>query len=321
MNTVAQIIDRYSVDMNGTHEQIGLKPLGSSHMYSLNKIKRSFLGQKDAAKLTKHDIKDYCIERRKTVCPATVNQDICYLGGVLKYAPAAWEDCEDVSAAAIEAARPLLVKYGLIGKSAPRKRVPTGDEEARLLALLAEEDKTSCMKVAEVMAFALVSTRRLSEICRITHGDIDWDHKDAAGNPAPMYMVRDLKHPTKKIGNHKWFPLLDPLPEIIRRQPRMAPSNPDERVFPFNHKSVGQRYTRAKKKLGIVNLRFHDNRREAITRWLKVGLSPHQVKLISGHETTHILERVYDASKPEGLHGDVADLMRAKLPSVVSVSP
>lgn len=318
MNTVAQLIDRYIADMNGTREQAPLKPLGASHLYSLNMLKRSELGQLDATKLTKHDIKAHCIQRRKTVCPATVNQDICYLGGVLKYAPAAWEDCEDVSAAAIEAARPLLVKYALIGKSAPRKRVPTGDEEARLLELLFEEDKHSCMKVAEVMAFALVSTRRLSEICRIKHGDIDWNHIDSEGNPAPMYMVRDLKHPTKKSGNHKWFPLLDPLPEIIRRQPRMSPDNPEERVFPFNHKSVGQRYTRAKKKLGIENLRFHDNRREAITRWLKIGLSPHQVKLISGHETTHILERVYDASKPEGLHGSVADLMRAKLPSVAA---
>ena len=136
----------------------------------------------------------------------------------------------------------------------------------------------------------------------ITHGDIDWVRK--------MYWVRNLKHPRFKNGNHKEFAMLDPIPEIFARQPRLRPDDPNERVFPFDSKSVGAKYTLAKKALGIVNLRFHDNRREAITRWLKF-LPPHKVKMISGHETTVILERVYDATDPVTLHAELARMTQA----------
>ncbi len=121
-------------------------------------------------------------------------------------------------------------------------------------------------------------------------------------------MVRDLKHPTKKQGNHKTFPLFAELAEIIRMMPRMNPADPTERVFKFKAKSASASYTKAKKDLGIKNLRFHDNRRRAITMWLKRLQSPHKVKLISGHETTQILERVYDATDPVTLHAELAKM-------------
>lgn len=308
MHTISQLIDKYIADMDGTPERVGLKPLGDSHRYSLLAMKRTMLGPIFAAKLHKNQVKEYARERRVTVCPATINQNICYLSGVLDYAGSEWDDCEDVSSAAIKIARKSLVKHNLIGKSAPRTRVPTEDELRRLTELLGEQDKKSKMRVVEVLLFALISTRRLSEICRMTHGDIDWENRDDDGNIAPMYMIRDVKHPTRRLGNHKTFALLDPMPEIIRRQPRLTES-PDERVFPFVSKSVGRRYTEAKKALGIQNLRFHDNRREATTRWLKI-LPAGKVRLITGHETTQILERVYDASKPERLHAEIAEINR-----------
>ena len=315
--TVAEIIERYIVEMNGADGRPGLKQLGPSHEYTLRMWQRSATGRITAKNLAKQHIKDHCLGRnrgdgtRAPVCPATINQDLCYLSGVLKYAGAEWDDCEDVSAGAIEAARPWLIKMNLIGKSLPRKRVPTDDEEKRLHEYFVEKDKRSKIRMVEVIAFSRCSTRRISEITRMTHGDIEWYCEDAEGNSTPMYTVRDLKHPTKKRGNDKRFPLLDPMPEIILRQPRLTPNNPDERVFPFNAKSVGQAYTRAKKELGIVDLRFHDNRRAAITYWLTI-FPPHKVRLISGHETTHILERVYDGSKSESLHGEAARLIRAR---------
>jgi len=308
--TVAWVLERYITEMNGSENVRGVKPLGSTHLYALRMLQRLPIGSKDARHLTKQDIIDHAKMRRETVLPATVNQDCTYLRGPLAYAPSAWDDCQDVSAGAIEAARPLLLKYNLIGKGTPRKRVPTDEEIQTLLADFAEQDKTSTIKMVPVVLFALASTRRRGEICRIQWGDIDWDRKDDQGRPTPMYMVRDLKHPTKKLGNHKWFPLFPELAEIIKRQPRLRPDDPTERVFPYNPVSVGAKYTRTKAKHGITNLRFHDNRRAAITRWLKV-FSPFDVKQISGHETTVILERVYAAPNPADLH--------AKLPAQSSV--
>lgn len=115
-----------------------------------------------------------------------------------------------------------------------------------------------------------------------------------------MYMIRDVKHPTLKSGNHKWFPLTHLAGEIIRTQEQVGAC-----VFPFDPKSTSQAYAALKKRLGIVGLRFHDSRRLAITRWLAKLKSPHKVRRISGHETTVILERVYDATDPATLHQDI----------------
>jgi integrase len=308
--TVAWLIERYIKEMSTSAE---MKPLGESHVYGLRALARSPIGTAVAAKLTKQDIIGYCRWRKqqkvknsdRIVCAATVGQDISFLTVVLKYAGAAWADCDEVSAASITAARKFLVKHGLIGKSAPRDRRPTDEEIHLLLDYFAKQKQHPRTKIdmAQVVAFALVSTRRLGEICRITHGDVDWEKK--------TYWVRDLKHPTKKKGNDKEFPLFPELADIIKRQPRLTDS-PAERIFPYNSKCCSQSYAQAKQKLGIVGLRFHDNRREAITRWL-AHLPPHEVRQISGHETTVILERVYARPKATDL-GEKVARMRAASP-------
>jgi integrase len=305
--TVSDVIQRVIEKMAEPH----MRRHGNTHLYSLKAIQRRPLGKRRPESICEEDIIDYCEARRKDgVCAATVNQDVTYLSGVFKYARSAWKEGREGAAkvlVAIETARPFLVKHELIGKSAPRKRVPTDEEVAKLLAYY-EAHPGRVLRMPDVIAFGLASTRRRGEICRLMHGDIDWNRKDAAGNPTPMYLIRDLKHPTKKVGNHKSFPLFPELAEIIRRQPRLRPADPTERVFPFSPESVSQSYIAAKKACGIENLRLHDNRRAAITMWLARLKSPHKVKQISGHETTAILERVYDATDPALLHGELARL-------------
>lgn len=293
---VRDLIDRYIGEM------VGLKPLGQSHLYCLHRLQRTPIAELEASTLKKSDIIDHVKQRRAAgACPATAQHDVTFLTGVLKYAPSAWEDCQDVSDACIAAARPMMLKHGLVGKSTPRKRRPTDEELHALLDYLAVQDERATIKVVPCLLFALGSSRRRGEICRLQWGDVDFEQR--------TYMIRDVKHPTKKKGNHKIFALFDELAEIIKRQPRLT-DQPTERVFPYNDKSLGARYTLAKKALGIVDLRFHDNRREAISRWLATGLSPHKVRQISGHENTIILERVYDAPKPEDLHRDVDEMRR-----------
>jgi integrase len=281
------LIDRFITAMND------IDPLGESHLYCLRRLQRYPIVEKMAAELKKTDVVDHVMARRaEGVCAATAMHDVTFLRGVLKYAPSRWDDCENVSDACITAAMPMLTKHGLIGKSTARKRRPTDDELHRLIDYLTEQDQRSKVKAVPCMMFALASTRRRGEICRMQRGDIDWEKR--------TYMIRDLKHPTMKKGNHVTFPLFDELAVIIKAQPRLTDS-PEERVFPYNDKSLGARYTLAKKALGIVDLRFHDCRREAISRYLKI-LPPHEVRLISGHRNTIVLEKSYDGRKPEDLH-------------------
>jgi hypothetical protein len=309
--SVAWAIQWVMDEMNGHNGKRAIKPIGLSQGYTLKMLQTTKIGKIDARKLTEDDVIEHCERRIEKVCAATINQDIGYLHGALKYIRAARRDCKEIKAIVIEDVRPFLLKNGYIGKSNPRTRLPTDDEIAKLLERAARVPKRPRIDfiyaMPDICAFALVSARRLGEICRITHTDVEWDHLDDKGQPAPIYWVRDMKHPTKKKGNDSAFTLFPELAEIIRRQPRKPG---DDRIFPFNAKSVGAKFTRFKNELGIKDLHFHDYRGEAITNWLK-KLPPQKVrKFISGHKTGAIFDRVYDRTDPadghDALRGAVA---------------
>jgi len=281
--SIAWAIQRYQQDMAAMK-----RPIGPSPRYNLGVVQRMPFGALKMKKLSKADVIAFATELRKTRSAATVGQYVGNVSGVLDWAGSAWAGYEEVSSAAVLAAKPLMKKTQLVGKSQARKRRPSDEEILKLLNWYAKPNargKARQIRMAEIMAFAIVSSRRLGEICRITHGDVDYEQK--------VYWVRNVKHPTRKQGNDKRFILWPELAEIIRRQPRTG-THPDERIFPFNSHSASASYTNAKKACGILGLRFHDNRREAISQWLK-KMSPQNVRIaVSGHDTTHILEHVYD---------------------------
>ena len=300
--SLAILIENYIREMNGVDTGRPIRLLGESHVYSLRRLQNDAIGLVLATDLTKHHWIDYAKRRFETVCAATINGEVGYGSGVLKYAGSApgW-DCDDVSGASVEAARPFLVKHGYIGKSAARTRVPTDEEIERLLARAAEPAKKSVKgfiyAMPDIIAFALVSSRRIGEICSITHADVRWDHRDEKGTTAPIYWVRDMKHPTQKKGNDKSFPLFPALAAIISRQPRVEG---DDRIFPFNSKSVGAKCTIFKHELGIDGLHFHDFRAEAITNWLK-KLPPHKVRqFVSGHRGEGAFNRYVRTDSADG---------------------
>lgn len=285
--TVAWVIQRYIDEMDGADGGKPIKPLGESHRCTLRVLQRMPIGRKQAASLTRTDIIDMCKDLIKERLPSTVNQYVTFLRGVLAYA-VDWDGCENVSDACIKAARKKLQKYNLIGKSVPRKRRPSDEEVAMLLTGAAEYAKhpRSVMKqFPDMIAFALASSRRRGEIVRIPHKDVDYEKK--------IYWVRDLKHPTRKKGNDKSFILWPELEEIIKRQPR-ASDDPNDLIFPVLGKTLGKAYVELKKRLGIKGLRFHDNRRDCISRWL-LKMPPEDVRLaVSGHDNSKILETNYD---------------------------
>ena len=87
--TVAWALQWYIDAMNGTGGKRAVKPLGGSHEYTLIRLQRQTIGAKDSRNLTEEDIIAHCEERINSVCAATINQDITYLHGALKYVRAA----------------------------------------------------------------------------------------------------------------------------------------------------------------------------------------------------------------------------------------
>jgi integrase len=291
--TMAWLIQRVIEDVDANPTTI--RPHGESTRATLRRMQREPIGQVIAAKFGRHDIIEHCKVRRKDVCAATVKGDLSVLRSVINHAASTWRDCEDLSCKPFEKAKHHLVANQLIGKATRRTRLPATDEIHRLLDDLARSDghRNAKIRMVPVVAFGLKSARRRGEVCRITHGDVDYVNK--------IYWVRDLKHPTKKKGNDKSFVLWPELEQIIKMQPRLRPDDPTERIFPYNGKSVGKRYIDAKKRLGIVGLRLHDNRGFATSQWLlKLGSRDKVRKLVTGHDSEKAFD-IYDRRTTEDI--------------------
>lgn len=129
--TLAELIGRFTNEMNATTAQRNARPLGTDSVYRYAMLERLPIGQVAAVELHRNDIIAHCRTRIAAgVKPATVMHDVVCLTNVLKYAPGAWEDCEDVSDAPIAAAKPFLLKHNMVGKSIPRDRRPANDAQA-----------------------------------------------------------------------------------------------------------------------------------------------------------------------------------------------
>jgi integrase len=252
------------------------------------------LGPILAAELRKEDIIEYCDERRKKVCAATVGGDMTCLTSVLKYAGSApkW-NCAGVSESAIKAAHPFLSKHCLIGKSTPRKRRPTAEEKAALEAHFAKQNhhKRTITDMVKVSRWQHASSRRIGESCALLWRD--W-------NPEKQTIfVRKMKDPKNRV-KQKWVALPWDAQDLLYEWAyAMDPRDDEPRILPFNSKTCSQRYTLAKKLLGIVDLHLHDDRRDRGSRLVEEdGHSAEEAIQYTGHDTTDVFEKTYMVLDP-----------------------
>jgi integrase len=290
--TVGWLIQRHIEDK----EQPGSRRLGASHLYTLRRLQRSAIASKKHDQIRPTDFIEHCKARRASGAkPQTVNHDMTYLSSILKYA---FEilDWSEIGFAAYRRAKSQLVKEQLIGTAQARDRLPADEEIVRLRALFEEQNEHPRTKIdmALVMDAELATGRRISELCRIER-----QHVNVEKRTCKLY---NLKNPRGK-GHNAEFALIEGAWELFERRLREIPDRPDARLFPFNPKSCGARYTQAKNQLGIEGLHMHDNRAECFVRLLDKGYSALQVrKGVSLHLNPNTFENVYARIKPEDLH-------------------
>lgn len=282
--TLAWLIQRVINDVAANPHMRQLSP---RFLYHLDLLKRSVLGPKMALQLTEQDLTAWLRERAQGVGKATCKHDLRTLIYVFKHAKAMFSDCREIPLKAITEATPYLLLNGLVGAGAIRQRKCSNEEREALVGYFEEENRRGRNEIKampDIIRYALISSRRRGEICSIVHADTDYERE--------LYWVRNMKHPTRKSGNHKPFVLWPELAEIVQRQPRAAN---DDRIFPFNGNVIGQKFSAAVRKLGIADLHFHDLRGSAISMWLLRGLTIEEVRVaVSGHDNSKVLELVYD---------------------------
>lgn len=228
------------------------------------------------------------------VAPATALQDVIYYRLMLDYARVAWGLPLDLQY--VDDVRKMADRMGMIGKSGARDRRPELDELNRLMDYFHRPRAQGGhrfkmeMPAAKLVLFLLFSTRRLSEMTRLEWADLD-DNEQSI-------LVRDMKHPRAKIGNHKRLHLPDRAMAIIRQMPK---TKGEPLIFPYNPRSVARNFERAcsHRISDIEGLRLHDLRHEGISHLFELGWDIPRVAMVSGHSSWDSLKRYTHLHKPE----------------------
>ena len=279
--TLKETIDRYF------REAHSIKPFGASKKWTLGLLSER-LGHLKLTELTSKRLQAYAVERSKSLCPASVNIEMIYIGVVLSAAESLWNAKPNLQE--YKNALSNLKRLDVISSSNERDR-RVSDQELSMI----KDIVVKYSPVPDWVDFAVATAMRRGEIGSLLWNDLSEDGESI--------IIRERKHPRKK--NDEIVPLLPAAREVIARQVREDSDrkiyvgkgknkklvNASDLIFPQNPQSVAQAFKSAAKRCGIEDLRFHDLRHEAISRLFDAGLDSMIVAVFSGHKDINMLRR------------------------------
>lgn len=247
-------------------------------------------------------VSDYAARRtRDGVGPATILQELSYLGTAIEHGAVLCENEEAMRArAAVTATIKSLRVMGVVDDPEERTRRPTEDELMRLEEWFRDRPRSS-VPMMDIVLFAICTTMRLGEILSLT-----WEDYDFASR---MIWIRNRKDPTTQNGRDERVPLLngpvtyrgntiDPCRLINDANSAFRRRG---RIFPYGKSTISQAFGLAVVEMNIPDLRFHDLRHDGISRLFEAGYRIEEVSLVSGHRSWKNLKR-YTHINPATLH-------------------
>lgn len=250
------LLERYE------QEILPSKKSGSTKFH-LRQISRHSIAKMKVSDLTAELIVNFRDARLKSVSGSTVRKELSLLGTILKHASAEWS-----------------VRFNEKIISSIRKPASAKGRERRL-------DQTEMKSIQEafgqcrnksinhIFLFAIETAMRRGEILSLTWKNIDFEKRTAF-------------LPLTKNGDDRTIPLSPKAIEILEI---VKADSKSELVFPISANALRLSWERVKRRMGIEDLRFHDLRHEAISRYFELGLSVPEVALISGHKDARMLFR------------------------------
>ncbi|MER9874597.1 site-specific integrase [Mesorhizobium sp. M0195] len=292
LKTFGELIDLHIDDMC----DVGKSPRRSKAA-ALDMLRRH-LGKCNIAALDRERLIRFGRDRAdQGAGPMTLGIDIGFIKLILAHAAAVHG--LPVKVEPVDLARIALKRLGLVGKGHQRDRRPTQDELDRLIGHF-DANARQIAPLSQIIRFAVATAMRQEEICKVRWSDLE--------SRTRMLLIRDRKDPRNKNGNNQRIPLFAATGydawAIVEEQLAKR-SNEDDRIFPFNHRSVGTAFRRGCADLDIHDLHFHDLRHEGTSRLFEAGFTIEQVALVTGHKDWKMLKR-YTHLKPEALHALLA---------------
>ena len=258
--TVGDLLRRYSEAITPTKR--GAEP----EQYRIRTILGHALAQAALNKLSPAAVAQYRDDRLKLVQPGTVRRELAIVQHCFEIAKREW-------------GLPILVnpvQQIAIPEAQRSRERRLEDGESNLLA----SATTSAWYLQPFIVLAIETGMRRGELLSIRWKDVDMT--------APT--IRILK---TKNGHPRTIPLTPKAVEILASLARK-----DERVFPVTPNAVRLAWERLRKRAGLQDLRLHDLRHEAVSRFFEYGLTVPEVALISGHRDPRMLSR-YTHLRPE----------------------
>ena len=242
-----------------------------SERLRLNKFLLNKIASLSLAEVTPEAIAAYRDVRLALVKPATVRRELALLQHVFEVARRDWGYW-------IASNPVVLIRQPAVRDA--RDRRLDGDEWKRLLVALADCRNQAIRPIVEL---AVHTGLRRSEILGLEWRFINW-------------AARTAHVPISKNGHPRTIPLTDPALAVLGGIHRSG----DGKVFGMSANAFRLAWERTKRRGGIVGLRFHDLRHEAISRFAEMGLNMPELALISGHRDYHMLQR-YTHLRPTDL--------------------
>lgn len=256
--TLRAVIGRYLVEITPT------KRIEETERLRLGKLQRDPLCDLDLASLSPLAIAVYRDRRLTLAKPGTVRRELSLLHHLLDVARREWgypllqNPVGLVKPPSVNNARDRRLRPGELGKL----------EEALL--------KSRTDTLGPIVRFAIETALRRAEILSLR-----WDYVDFNGRTAHV--------PWSKTGKARTIPLTDGALAILRET--LSTVSGEARVFPATAVALRLAWERLRRRAGLLDLRFHDLRHEAISRFCELGLSMPEVALISGHRDYRMLAR------------------------------
>ena len=244
---------RYISEISSTHKGY------AAESARLRFLARGPLGSTDLKYLSQGQIHDYFSRRASKVAEGTLRREFLLLRRLLSIAITSWK-----LAVAVNPMTELSVP-----KDSPhRERRVTANEWASILNI-ASNLRNPLPKA--VIEFAYETGMRRSEILKLRWDDV---HNQTCN-------IRDSKNGLGRI-----IPLSKTAIAIIKELEACS-----ENIFPISQNAIRLSWERIMAKTRIENLRFHDLRHEAISRFFELGMTIAEVRSISGHKDVRQLFR------------------------------
>lgn len=251
---LAELLERYALEV------ATLKRGWKQEMVRIAAFRRHPIAEVEANRVTSTMIAAYRDERLKEVSTSTVRRDLALLSHVFEVGITEW---------GVVTVNPVkMVRFP--SPSQPRQRRLMA-EELEAFWSAAHASRTRWWR--PFLVFALETGLRRGELLKLRWSDLDI--------PNAIAFIRETKN-----GHPRTIPLS---PMAIAAIDDLDRS--EDRIFPVSEGAVRQAWERHCQRAGLANLRLHDLRHEAISRFFEVGLSLPEVALISGHRDPRMLFR------------------------------